>query len=77
MVNWGWGTSGRRHWVGINFCHPEVGKLQQQCHTCKILFLIYPQTTGSIKFFSWERENANILETATGELEGKVKMAIQ
>ena len=42
---------GRCHWVGINFCHPEVAKLQQQCHTCRILFLIYP-TTGSILFFS-------------------------
>ena len=42
---------GRRHWIGINFCHPEVVKLQQQCHTCRILFLIYP-TTGSILFFS-------------------------
>ena len=42
---------GRRHWVGINFCHLEVVKLQQQCHTCRILFLIYP-TTGSILFFS-------------------------
>ena len=37
---WGWGGGGgggpvpwgRRHWVGIHFCHPEVVKLQQQCH---------------------------------------------
>ena len=41
---------GRRHWIGINVCHPEVMKLQQQCQ-CRILFLIYP-TTGSILFFS-------------------------
>ena len=33
---------GRRHWIGINFCHPEV-KLQQQCQ------MRYP-TTGSILF---------------------------
>ena len=50
---------GRRHWVGIYFCHPEVMKLQQQCHRCRILFLIYPPT-GSILFFFWERESANI-----------------
>ena len=39
----------------MNFCHPEVVKLQQQCHTCRILFLIYP-TTGSILFFLGEGE---------------------
>ena len=59
---------GRCHWVGINFCHPEVVKLQSQCHI---------QNTGFILFFLWERESTNILETATGELEGKMKMTIQ
>ena len=58
---------GRRHWVGINFCHPEVVKLQQQCHTCRVLFLIY-LTTGSILFFLGEGECQYILETATREL---------
>ena len=29
---------GRRHWVGINFCHPEVVKLQQQCHIQNTIF---------------------------------------
>ena len=29
---------GRRHWVGINFCHPEVVKLQQQCHMQNTIF---------------------------------------
>ena len=68
---------GRRHWVGIHFCrHPEVVKLQQQCQ-CRILFLIYP-TTGAILFFLLgEGECQYILETATGELEGKIKMTIQ
>ena len=35
MVIYGGGVPvpwGRRHWVGINYCHPEVVKLQQQCH---------------------------------------------
>ena len=30
---------GRRHWVGIHFCrHPEVVKLQQQCHMQNNIF---------------------------------------
>ena len=30
---------GRRHWVGIHFCrHPEVVKLQQQCHMQNTIF---------------------------------------
>ena len=29
---------GRRHWVGINFCLPEVVKLQQQCHIQNTIF---------------------------------------
>ena len=62
---------GRRHWVSIKFCHPEVVKLQQQCHMQNTIFDL-PQTTGSTHFF-WEREGANILETATGEM----KMTIQ
>ena len=28
---------GRRHWIGINFCHPEV-KLQQQCQMQNTIF---------------------------------------
>ena len=34
MLGRGGGGSplGRRQWVGINVCHPEVVKLQQQCH---------------------------------------------
>ena len=67
---------GRRQWVVIHFCHPEVVKLQQQCHMQNTIFDL-PQTTGSSHFFFWEREIANILETATGELEGKMKMTIQ
>ena len=53
-----WGRTcpwGRRHWVGINFCHPEVVKLQQQCHMQNTIFDL-PQTTGSIHFFFWEGE---------------------
>ena len=63
------------NWVGINFCHPEVVKLQQHCHMQNTIFDL-DQKTGSIHFF-WKRESANILETATGELEGKMKMTIQ
>ena len=66
---------GRRQWVGITFCHREVVKLQQQCHMQNTIFDL-PQTTGSIHLF-WERESSNILETATGELEEKMKMTIQ
>ena len=29
---------GRRHWVGINFCHPEVVKLQQQYYMQNTIF---------------------------------------
>ena len=38
-----------RQWVGINFSHPEVVKLQQQCHMQNIIFDL-PQTTVSIRF---------------------------
>ena len=50
---------GRRHWIGINFCHAEV-KLQQQCQMQNTIFDLrsYP-TTASILLF-WERESANI-----------------
>ena len=71
----GWGRGAPAVWVGINFCHPEVVKLQQQCHMQNTIFDL-PQTTGSIHFF-WERESANILDTSTGEFEGKMKMTIQ
>ena len=37
MVPWG-----RRLWVGINFCHPEVVKLQQQCHMQNTIFDLPP-----------------------------------
>ena len=43
---------GRRQWVGINFCHPEVVKMQQQCHMQNTIFDL-PHTIGSIHFF-WE-----------------------
>ena len=49
---------GRRHWVGINFCHPEVVKLQQQCHMQNTIFDLPPQLV--LFFFFWERESANI-----------------
>ena len=42
-------------WVGINFCHPVVVKLQQQCHMQNTIFDL-PQTTGSIHFFLGEGE---------------------
>ena len=71
-----WSPLGGGQWVGIYFCHPEVVKLQQQYHMQNTIFDL-PQTTGSINFFFWKRESANILETATGELEGKMKMTIQ
>ena len=68
---------GRRHWVGIHFCrHPEVVKLQQQCHMQSTIFDL-PHTTGYILFFLGEGECQYIQETATGELEGKMKMTIQ
>ena len=73
----GWGAPvpwGKRQWVGINFCQPEV-KLQQQCHMQNTI-LIYPRPAGS-HFSGRERECQYILETATGELEGKMKMTIQ
>ena len=43
-----------RHWVGIHFCHPEVVKLQQQCHIQNNIFDLPPPppSTGSILFFS-------------------------
>ena len=66
---------GRRHWVGINFCNPEVVKLQQQCHMQNTTFDNPPQLV--LFFFFWERECQYILGTATGELEGKMKMTIQ
>ena len=46
---------GRRQWVGINLCRPEVVKLQQQCHMQNTIFDL-PQTTGSIHFFLGEEE---------------------
>ena len=52
MGGGGWGGPfpwGRRHWIGINFCHPEV-KLQQQCQI-RILFLIYVATPQLVLFF--------------------------
>ena len=44
---------GRRHWVGINFCHPEVVKLQQQCHMQNTNFDLHPNWFYS--FFFWGR----------------------
>ena len=49
---------GRRHWVGINFCYPEVVKLQHQCHMQNTIFDLPPNWFYS--FFFWERESANI-----------------
>ena len=72
---------GRRHWVGINFCHPEVVKLQQQCHMQNTIFDLPPPPPPPNWFYSvfflGEGECQYILETATGELEGKMKMTIQ
>ena len=78
---WGGGgggtsTMGRRHWVGINFCHPEVVKLQQQCHMQNIIFDL-PHNWFYSFFFLGKGECHYILETATGKLEGKMKMTIQ
>ena len=73
---------GSRHWVGIHFCHPEVVKLQQQCYMQNTIFDLPPtpppppHPTGSILFFLGEGECQYIVETATGELEGKMKMTI-
>ena len=67
---------GRRYSAGIHFSrHPEEVKLQQ-CHMQNTIFEL-PNTTGSILFFFWEGECQYILETATGELEGKMGMTIQ
>ena len=49
---------GRRYWVGINFCHPEVVKLQQQCHMHNTILGLPPNWLYS--FFFWERESSNI-----------------
>ena len=82
MCGWGGGGGGgapvpwgRRHWVGINFYHPEVMKLQHQCHMQSTIFDLPP--TDSILFFLGEGECQYILETETGELEGKMKTTIQ
>ena len=79
MGGWGGGAPvpwGRRHWIGINFCHPEVVKLQQQCHMQNTIFDLPPNRFYS--FFSGrEGEYQYILKTETGELEGKIKMTIQ
>ena len=48
--------------------------MQQQCHIPNTIF-DYPRPDSSIHFFM--RESITILETATGELERKMKMAIQ
>ena len=66
---------GRRHWIGINFCHPEVVKLQQQCQMQNTNFDLPHNWFYS--FFLGEGECQYILETETGELDGKMKMTIQ
>ena len=71
---------GRRHWIGINFCHPEVVKLQQQCQMQNSIFDLPHNWFYS--FFSGREGECQyicqyILETETGELEGKLKMTIQ
>ena len=66
---------GSRHWVGINFCHPELVNLQQQYHMQNTIFDLPPNWCYS--FFLGEGECQYILETETGELEGKMKMTIQ
>ena len=71
MVPWG-----RLQWVRINFCHPEVEKLQQQRHMQNTIFDL-PCRQLVLFIFFWGRESANILGTETGELEGKMKMTIQ
>ena len=42
---------GRRNWIGINFCHPEVVKLQQQCQMQNIIFDL-PHNWFYSSFFS-------------------------
>ena len=49
---------GRRHWIGINFCHPEVVKLQQQCQMQNTIFDLPHNWFYS--FFFGESESANI-----------------
>ena len=44
---------GRRHWIGINFCHPEVVKLQQQCQMQNTI-LDLPHN-WFYSFFLWQR----------------------
>ena len=48
---------GRRHWVGINFCHSEVVKLQQQCHMQNTIFDLSPNWFYSFFFCEWESAN--------------------
>ena len=51
----GGGGGGSHNWVGINFCHPEVVKLQQQCYMQNAIFGLPPN--GSIGFFLGESAN--------------------
>ena len=67
---------GRRHWISINFCHPEVVKLQQQYQMQNTIFDL-PHNWFYSFFSGREGECQYILETETGELEGKMKMTIQ
>ena len=72
------GGGHQSHGVGaiglVNFCHPEVVKLQQQCQMQNTIFDL--PHTGSILFFLGEGKCQYLLETETGELEGKMKMTI-
>ena len=54
---------GRRHWIGIHFCHPEVVKLQQQCQMQNTIFDLPHNWFYSFFFSERERECQYILET--------------
>ena len=61
--------------VGINFCHPEVVKLQQQCHMQNTIFDL-PQACWFYSFVLSEGE-CQYTGDSHRELEGKMEMTIQ
>ena len=88
IICWGMGGGGvpwgRRQCVGIHFCHPEVVKVQQQCHTQNIIFDQPQVPAGYILFLSgrgrvpisWERESANILGEGECQYPGRGRVPI-
>ena len=51
---------GRRHWVGINLCQPEVMKLQQQCYMQNTIFDTPPPPPPRLVLFFFLGEGVSI-----------------